>query len=67
MSSPRRRFLIGFLASFAGPAASRAQGLRVARVGLLDPTVPSPMRDPLWDAFRQRLRELGYRDGRATD
>ena len=33
------------------------------RVGLLDYSRPEPDRVRLWDAFRQRLRELGYAEG----
>jgi putative ABC transport system substrate-binding protein len=63
----RRREFIALLGMTAGwPVAARAQqGERVRRVGLL---VSAPADDPeyvaLLDAFRQRLEELGWIEGR---
>jgi putative tryptophan/tyrosine transport system substrate-binding protein len=61
----RRRFLLTSLAgALAGPLAAGAQqAAGVARVGVLDPTASTMSREPLWNAFRRRLRELGYREG----
>jgi len=57
----RRRDLIKVIAvSAAGwPLAARAQqpGVRMPRIGIIDNT-------PIWDHFRQGLRDLGYVDGR---
>ena len=55
----RRQFitLIGGAAA-AWPLAARAQRSgRIRRIGIIDNT-------PLWDHFRQGLRELGYIEGR---
>jgi putative ABC transport system substrate-binding protein len=60
----RRRFLVTSLAgALAAPLAEAHQATRVARVGLLDPAVSNMLGEPLWDAFRRRLHELGYREG----
>jgi putative tryptophan/tyrosine transport system substrate-binding protein len=60
----RRAFLAAALALLTAPLVTHAQqAARRARVGLLDPSVRDPSREPLWDTFRQRLRELGYREG----
>ncbi|HET8532181.1 MAG TPA: ABC transporter substrate-binding protein [Methylomirabilota bacterium] len=37
---------------------------KTARIGLLDYGAPSPSSDARWNAFRVRLRELGYVEGR---
>src|SRR5712691_4019735 len=55
----RRRDLITILggAAVAWPLAARAQQpARIPRIGILDDT-------PMWQAFRQALRELGYIEG----
>jgi ABC-type uncharacterized transport system substrate-binding protein len=55
----RRTFLAGAGALLAAPLATEAQQARkVYRIGVLA-NEPSPM----WDAFRQRLKELGYVEG----
>jgi putative ABC transport system substrate-binding protein len=56
----RRRFLVTLLAgALAAPLAVEAQQAgRVYRIGVLA-NEPSPM----WEAFRQRLKELGYVEG----
>ncbi len=61
----RRREFITLLggAAAAWPLAARAeQGQRVRRVGLLENRAESDA-DTLITAFRQRLHELGWRDG----
>jgi putative tryptophan/tyrosine transport system substrate-binding protein len=59
----RRAFLgtvaVGFL--IAPPAAAAQPAGRSPRIGILRPGSPP---DPLLDAFRQGLRELGYDEGR---
>lgn len=37
---------------------------KVRRVGILEMAGPDPLRVALWDVFRQRLRELGWSEGR---
>jgi putative ABC transport system substrate-binding protein len=58
--SMRRRNFIAILgsAAVAWPLAARAQqtGARVPRIGILDDA-------PIWDQFRQGLRDLGYVEG----
>jgi len=49
---------LGLLAPLAGEAQPTA---RVPRIGILRPGSPP---DPLVEAFRQGLRELGYTEGR---
>jgi putative ABC transport system substrate-binding protein len=47
------------------PAAVEAQApARTARIGLLDYGAPSPPGEARWNALRERLRELGYAEGR---
>jgi putative ABC transport system substrate-binding protein len=59
----RRTLLVGLSASVATPISARAQRpAKAARIGLLDTNPPEPSRERLWGAFRQRLRELGYRE-----
>ena len=58
----RRTWLVGSLGLLAGPHAADAQPFsRNPRIGILRPGSPP---DPLLDAFRQGLRELGYEEGR---
>ena len=60
----RRTFVAGLSALVASPAGVMAlQSAKPARIGMLDPVAPSPWRQSLWDGFRERLRELGYREG----
>jgi putative tryptophan/tyrosine transport system substrate-binding protein len=60
----RRMFMTGLGAFAAAPVnASAQQPRKPAKIGLLDPLAPGPARQPLWDAFRQRLHELGYGEG----
>ena len=55
---PRRQFisLLGGAAA-AWPVAARGQPARLRRVGVID-------NSPLWNAFRQGMRDLGYIEGR---
>ena len=59
----RRRFLLTSLAgALAGPfTASAQQAGRVYRIGVLSPDSPPP---GLIEVFQERLRELGYVEGR---
>jgi putative ABC transport system substrate-binding protein len=60
-----RRAFIGTLAGglLAAPLVAEAQQVgKVPRIGFLSVTSPSD-RPPLLDAFRQRLRELGWVEG----
>ena len=60
----RRDFLIAVGAILAAPLAADAQQAeKVHRIGFLSATSPSD-RPPLLDAFRQRLRELGWVEGK---
>jgi putative ABC transport system substrate-binding protein len=58
----RRTWLVGFPGLLAAPLAADAQPAgKNPRIGILRPGSPP---DPLLDAFRQGLRELGYDEGR---
>jgi putative ABC transport system substrate-binding protein len=61
----RRRFLLTSLAGvLAGPLAAGAQPqAQVSRIGVIPSGSPAMSAASL-DAFRQRLRELGYVEGR---
>jgi len=55
----RRREFIALLggAVAAGPLLARAQQLaKIPRIGIIDDS-------PIWNAFRQGLRDLGYLEG----
>jgi len=58
-----------FVAAMAGGllaapfAAGAQQAGKIYRVGLLDFSTPDPARQAWWNAFRQRMRELGYVEG----
>jgi len=55
------------LALLAAPLAAEAQpAVKVSRVGFLE-TGSLAGRAPLWDAFRQAMRELGYVEGRTIN
>ena len=51
----RREFIAGLGSAAAWPITARAQGplVRMPRIGIMDD-------EPLWDNFRQGLRDLGY-------
>ena len=56
----RRRFLLASMAAaFAAPRAAEAQS--ISRIGVIHGTSAASV-----DAFRQRLRELGYVEGRSV-
>jgi putative ABC transport system substrate-binding protein len=58
----RRAFVASFLALFTAPLTAAAQQAgKIPRIGILRPGSPP---DPLIEAFRQGLRELGYAEGR---
>ena len=61
----RRREFITIVggAVMALPLAARTQPRSAHRIGMLEPGVSSPS-DPFVDAFRDGLRELGYKEGR---
>src|SRR6266567_1886128 len=62
-SNERRRFLgpvLAFVLAWV-PLAANAQAEKPPRVGLLGSYSPT---SPLYEAFRQGLRELGYVEGR---
>ena len=61
----RRRDFIAFLACTAAtwPVLAREQPRAAWRIGMLEPNPSSPS-DPFVDAFRDGLRELGYKEGR---
>src|SRR5262245_18452754 len=66
MPDVRRRDLIGLLggAAVAWPSAARAQqSAKLQTIGFLGPTTPSSQSQHL-AAFVQRLRELGWIEGR---
>ncbi|HEU4350840.1 MAG TPA: ABC transporter substrate-binding protein [Burkholderiales bacterium] len=67
--TPGRHFRFGLLTAltFAAiavsvPAEAEAPA-KLSRVGLLDVVAPNDSRRMLWESFRRRLRELGYREG----
>jgi len=64
----RRRHFISVTGSAAAwPLASRAQQTRVWRVGFISPAFPpekDPAGAPAWGAFLQRLKALGYNEGK---
>jgi ABC-type uncharacterized transport system substrate-binding protein len=61
-----RREFLGTLALglLTAPLAAVAQQAgKVTRIGILDYAAPDPARVGWWEAFRERLRELGYVEG----
>src|SRR5438128_5608827 len=48
---------------FAAPLAAEVPQAGTRRIGFLETSSPSPARVQLWEALRQRLRELGYLEG----
>jgi putative ABC transport system substrate-binding protein len=59
----RRTFITLLGGAAARPLAARAQQQTIWRIGLLETSSPSPARRLLWEALRQRLREMGYVEG----
>jgi putative ABC transport system substrate-binding protein len=61
------RLAVAFLALalLATPLAAEAQAPTVPRIGLLD-SGSLAGRAPLWEAFRQGMRALGYVEGRTV-
>jgi hypothetical protein len=58
----RRRFLLTLASAVARPPATQAeQAGKMPRIGVLQGTQPNP--DPMFEAFRQGLREAGYTEG----
>jgi thioesterase domain-containing protein len=64
----RRAFIVSLGAGvLATPLAARAQQAgKVARIGLLDLSNPRAAGAAWWNAFRERLRELGTWKGRMS-
>jgi putative ABC transport system substrate-binding protein len=62
---PRRDFMAVIAGGLlAAPLAAGAQPAgKVYRIGLLEFSAPDAARQALWNAFRQRMRELGYVEG----
>jgi putative tryptophan/tyrosine transport system substrate-binding protein len=61
----RRTFITAMAGGLlATPLTVEAQQpTKVYRIGLLEFSAPDPARQALWNAFRQRMRELGYVEG----
>ena len=60
----RREFITILGGAAAGMFCTPAQSAgKIQRIGLLDFTAREPGRQRLWDAFRQRMREMGYAEG----
>src|SRR5947208_15026553 len=62
MAVSRRRLLALGVLLAAGPALAQTGKLR--RIGILDYSAAEPGRLGWWQAFRQRLAELGYVEGK---
>jgi putative tryptophan/tyrosine transport system substrate-binding protein len=65
MFDMRRRQFIALLGAAAWPIASRAQVRKLPTIGYLGPATPSAW-SPWTAAFVQRLRELGWIEGRTV-
>ena len=66
MTLSRRALVVGVtLALLATTLAVEAQQQKVPRIGLLE-TGSFAARAPLWEAFRQTMREFGYVEGRTV-
>src|SRR5262245_41251191 len=61
----RRAFIAGFGSAATWPMLARAQQQagKTARVALLGPSLKNPVPVLLYDAFRARLRDLGFVEG----
>jgi putative ABC transport system substrate-binding protein len=64
-ASQRARVASVALALLMAPLAAETQPGKVPRIGLLE-TGSLTARAPLWEAFRQAMRELGYVEGRTV-
>jgi len=62
MAVSRRRLLV--LGAWIAAAPALAQTGRLRRIAILDYSAAEPGRLGWWKAFRQRLAELGYIEGR---
>jgi putative tryptophan/tyrosine transport system substrate-binding protein len=51
------------LSLLAAPIVAEAQSTVRARIAILETSAPDPARVAWWEAFRQRMRELGYFEG----
>src|SRR5262249_22260595 len=60
----RRTFIAGLGSAVAWPVVARAEQQKVARVGYLSVGSPSPANVALFDAFRLKLQDLGYVEGK---
>jgi putative ABC transport system substrate-binding protein len=60
----RREFIAGVGGAAVWPILARAQQQKVARVGYLSVGSPSPANVALFDAFRLKLQDLGYVEGK---
>ena len=56
----RREFITLLGGAAAWPLAARAQPARIPRIGIIDDA-------PMWNAFRQGLRDLGYLEGQSIN
>jgi putative ABC transport system substrate-binding protein len=66
MTMSRRALLVGVtLSPLASPLPGMAQPDKVPRIGLLE-TGSLTGRAPLWEAFRQGMREAGYVEGQTV-
>jgi putative ABC transport system substrate-binding protein len=66
MTGSRCLLVVGVtLALVAAPVGVQAEPAKVPRVGLLESSSLAA-RAPLWEAFRQAMRELGYVEGRSV-
>jgi putative ABC transport system substrate-binding protein len=52
----RRAFIVALGGAAVWPLAARAQQAKIPRIGIIDDS-------PIWNDFRQGLRDLGYREG----
>jgi putative ABC transport system substrate-binding protein len=66
MARPSRRAFVtvASLAVLGAPRVARAQARKVARLGVLSPFTPSEGPAPSFKFFYDRLRDLGYDEGR---
>src|SRR5262249_7833697 len=60
----RRQFLRGALGTVVAPLAAWAQSAAVPRIGILSSA--NPRSASIYQAFEQRLRDIGYVDGQSV-